>query len=465
MLSTPQVEMPTRDAAIRCKDMEEVATGYTPEHAILEASRCLLCKNEPCIKGCPVGINIPKFLKETAEAKFDEALDTIKESSMLPAICGRVCPQEKQCMAYCTVGKALKDPMKSVAIGRVERFLADRGMEQPKKVESPVTKNGKKVAIVGSGPTGLTCAADLNRLGYDVTIFEAFHKPGGVTVYGIPEFRLPKKIVEIEVEQLKASGVKIVTDFLVGQTASITELMNEDGFDAVYIGSGAGLPKFMNIPGEDLVGVFSANEFLTRSNLMKAYKKGIAATPLFPSKKVCVLGGGNVAMDAARTAIRCGAEEVRVIYRRTEKELPARREEIEHAMEEGIIFDFLTNPYEIIGNKEGFVTALKCLKYELGEPDSSGRARPIPIPGSDFLIEADTCIPSLGNGSNPLISQTTPGLNTSKWGLITVDDNGMTSIPGVFAGGDIVQGAATVILAMGDGRKAASGINNYLKTP
>ncbi|MDC7219564.1 MAG: NADPH-dependent glutamate synthase [Spirochaetales bacterium] len=461
-LALPQQEMPSQDRIERRSNMEEVALGYSREQAVLEAQRCLDCKNAPCIKGCPVGINIPAFLKETMCGRFDEALGIIRESSMLPAICGRVCPQEKQCMAACTVGKVQKDPMKSVAIGRVERFLADWGADKPIKNEV-VPKLNKRVAIVGGGPSGLTCAADLNRLGYDVTIFEAFHKAGGVTVYGIPEFRLPKSIVEREIAQLEEKGVKIVTDFLVGRTASIKQLMEEEGFHSVYIASGAGLPRFMNIEGENLVGVFSANEFLTRANLMKAYEKGKAATPLYPSRRVVVLGGGNVAMDAARTALRCGAEEVRILYRRTEKELPARAEEVEHAMEEGIIFDFLTNPVRIMGDEKGRVTAVECLKYELGEPDESGRARPIALEGSEFLIQADTVIPALGNGSNPLIGATTEGLDFSPRGQILVDEQGMTSLPGVFAGGDIVQGAATVILAMGDGRQGAAGIHNYLK--
>jgi len=465
-MDLPQQLMPSQAPLVRCGNMEEVALGYTENQAVAEAARCLGCKNAPCVKGCPVGIDIPGFLGETAKGNFSSALEIIRKSSMLPAICGRVCPQEKQCMAYCTVGKSRKDPMESVAIGRVERYLADREAEQASETAAsaaPERSQPGKVAIVGSGPSGLTCAADLNRMGYDVTIFEAFHKAGGVTVYGIPEFRLPKSIVEREVEALEKRGVKIVTDFLVGRTASIRDLMDRDGFDAVYVASGAGLPKFMNIPGEDQVGVFSANEFLTRSNLMKAWERGRAATPLYPSKKVCVLGGGNVAMDAARTALRTGAGEVRILYRRTEKELPARREEVEHAQEEGIIFDYLTSPVRILGDEKGRVCGVECLKYELGEPDASGRARPVPVEGSEFVIEADTCIPALGNGSNPLIGATTPGLDFSKWGQILVDENGMTSLPGVFAGGDIVQGAATVILAMGDGRTGAAGIDGYLK--
>jgi len=459
--SIPQQEMPSQNPDVRKGNMEEVALGYSETQVIVEASRCLDCKNAPCISGCPVGIDIPAFVGAAARGNFDEALGIIQESSMLPAICGRVCPQEKQCMAECTLGKMKKDPMQSVAIGRIERFLADRGSSAPAAMDkAPAT--GKKVAIVGSGPSGLTTAADLIRLGHDVTIYEAFHKAGGVTVYGIPEFRLPKSIVQKEVENLEKMGVKFVYDYLIGRTRTVEELMKKDGFDAVYVANGAGLPKFMNIEGENLVGVFSANEYLTRANLMKAYDKGQAATPLYPSRKVAVFGGGNVAMDAARTALRMGAEEVHIVYRRTESEMPARAEEVHHAQEEGIIFDLLTNPVRILGDDQGRVKAIECLKYRLGEPDASGRARPEPIPGSEFLMEIDTCITALGNGSNPLVTGTTPDLNVNKWGNITVNEEGMTSLPGVFAGGDIVQGAATVILAMGDGRTAARGIHNYL---
>lgn len=460
-MGLPQMEMPCQDPGIRNSNMEEVALGYTPEAAIGESKRCIQCKNAPCVKGCPVGIDIPGFLRKCSLGEFDSALNILKESTMLPAICGRVCPQEKQCMALCTIGRKYNDPMKSVAIGRVERFLGDLSLDMD-VIPSSTRGSLGKVAIVGSGPSGLTCGGDLNRLGYDVTIFEAFHKPGGVTVYGIPEFRLPKSIVEKEVQILRDSGVKIVTDFLVGRTKTIEELSRE--FDSIFIASGAGLPKFMGIPGEDLIGVFSANEFLTRANLMKAWERDRAETPLYYSKKVAVLGGGNVAMDAARTALRSGAEEVRIIYRRTQNELPARLEEVEHAMEEGIIFDFLTNPYEIVGDDSGRVKGLNCLRYELGEADDSGRRRPVAIEGSDFFIETQCVIPSLGNGSNPLIQGTTPGLHFNKWGQIEVDENLMTSIPGIFAGGDIVQGAATVILAMGDGRKAAESIDEYIKS-
>jgi glutamate synthase (NADPH) small chain len=464
-----QQDMPSQDSQVRRRNMAEVALGYTEDQAVVESLRCLGCANKPCVAGCPVSIDIPKFLSQTAAGQFDDALATIKESSMLPAICGRVCPQEKQCMATCTVGKAEKDPEKSVAIGRVERFLADRGRALAAapgaaKAAAPRPKaSGFRVAIVGSGPSGLTAAADLARLGHEVTIYEAFHKPGGVAVYGIPEFRLPKAIVEEEARSLESLGVKIVCDFLVGRTRTVRELMEKDGFDSVYIANGAGLPKFMGIPGEDLVGVFSANEYLTRSNLMKAYDRERAATPLYAAKRVAVFGGGNVAMDAARTALRAGAEEVRIVYRRTETEMPARVEEVRHAKEEGVIFDYLANPTRIIGDEKGRVKAVECLRYRLGEPDASGRAKPVAIPGSEYRMEVEACIVALGNDSNPLVTGTTPELSTTGRGNIIVDASGATSMPGVFAGGDIVQGAATVILAMGDGRRAAAGIDAFLK--
>ncbi|HOX33302.1 MAG TPA: NADPH-dependent glutamate synthase [Spirochaetales bacterium] len=471
----PQQEMPAQDPRERRGNMEEVALGYSEDQAVVESLRCLGCASRPCVAGCPVSIDIPRFLAQAAKADFDGALATIRAASMLPAICGRVCPQEKQCMAACTVGRIEKDPEKSVAIGRVERFLADRTRSAADRTRSPAGSpraasrpapkappTGKRVAIVGSGPSGLTAAADLARAGHEVTVFEAFHKPGGVAVYGIPEFRLPKAIVEEEARSLEELGVRVVCDFLVGRTRTIRELMGEDGFDAVYVASGAGLPKFMGIPGEDLVGVFSANEYLTRSNLMKAYDRGRAATPLYAASRVAVFGGGNVAMDAARTALRAGAAEVRVIYRRTEAEMPARAEEIRHAKEEGVIFDFLANPLRILGDEEGRVRAVECLRYGLGEPDASGRARPVPLPGSEYLLEADACVVALGNESNPLVTATTPELAVNGRGNILVDGSGATSMPGVFAGGDIVQGAATVILAMGDGRRAARGIGAYL---
>ncbi|QEN04967.1 NADPH-dependent glutamate synthase [Thiospirochaeta perfilievii] len=463
-MTIPQMDMPAQDPVLRSKNQKEVALGYTEEMAIIEASRCLQCKNAPCIKGCPVGINIPGFLDAAAKGNFQESVDIIKEASLLPAICGRVCPQETQCMEFCTVGKTLKDPMKSVAIGRVERYVADLERET-NSIKIPAIKEstGNKVAIIGSGPAGLAAAADLRQDGHEVVVFEAFHKPGGVMIYGIPEFRLPKAIVEKEIDTLKEMGVKFEMNFLVGRTRTIADLIEKDNFDAVFIGSGAGLPKFMNIPGENLVGVFSANEYLTRSNLMKAYDKENVDTPIYQSKKVAVLGGGNVAMDAARMALRLGAEEVNVIYRRTRNEMPARVEEIEHAMEEGIKFHFLTNPIRILGDDNARVNAIECLKYELGEPDDSGRRRPLPISGSEFIMEMDTVIPALGNGSNPLIKQTTQDLETTKWGNIVVNENNKSSMDRVYAGGDIVLGAATVILAMGEGRTAAKAITDDLK--
>jgi len=457
----PQQDMPCQRADVRRSNMNEVSLGYTENQVLAESARCLQCKNAPCVKGCPVAIDIPAFIQKTVDKDFQGAYEIIRESSVLPAICGRVCPQEKQCMLECTVGKVMKDPEKAVAIGRIERYLADHAKPLARKEAAPSANRGK-IAIIGSGPSGLTCAADLVKWGYTVTIFEAFHKPGGVTVYGIPEFRLPKAIVELEVKNLQDAGVTIITDYLVGRTKTIDQLMDDDKFEAVYVSTGAGLPHFLHIPGENLVGVFSANEYLTRSNLMKAYDKSKAVTPLFRSKKVAVFGGGNVAMDAARSALRIGAEEVHIVYRRTEKELPARVEEVAHAKEEGVIFDLLTNPVRIIGDEKNHVKAVECLRYKLGEVDESGRARPVAIEGSEFQFEADTCIIAIGNGSNPLIEQTTKGLDFNRKGNIIVDDNGMTSRPGVFAGGDIVQGAATVILAMGDGRKAAKGIHDYL---
>jgi glutamate synthase (NADPH/NADH) small chain len=438
-----------------------VALGYTPLEAQLEAMRCLQCKNAPCIQGCPVRIRINDFVAEIAEGNFDGALAIIRENSLLPAVCGRVCPQEVQCQEKCTVGLKFKDVDKAVSIGRLERFVADQ--DKGGVIPEVAPETGKKIAVIGSGPGGIVVAADCRRAGHDVTVFEAFHKPGGVLVYGIPEFRLPKKIVHDEIEVLEKMGVKIVCNFVVGRTRTIEQLMKEDGFDAVYIGVGAGLPRFMNIEGEQLVGVYSANEYLTRANLMKAYQFGQGAdTPIAMSKKVAVLGGGNVAMDAARTAVRLGAEKVYLVYRRSEKEMPARVEEVHHAKEEGVIFHVLQNPKRILGNDEGLVTGIECLKYDLGEPDDSGRRRPVPIQGSEFVIDVDTVIVAIGNGANPLIEQTTPGLEFNKWGNIVVDDNCSTSLDGVYAGGDIVLGAATVILAMGQGRIAAAAVNTYL---
>ncbi|MFP4431701.1 MAG: NADPH-dependent glutamate synthase [Spirochaetota bacterium] len=461
----PQQDMPAQDPAVRRQNQSEVALGYTQFQAQVEALRCLQCANAPCIAGCPVSIDIPRFVGLAAEAKFQESVNVIKESSLLPAICGRVCPQESQCMLECTVGKIAKDRMQSVAIGRIERYVSD--LEREKGAIEPPTvgpDTGFKVAVVGSGPAGLTAAADLRKAGHHVEIFEAFHKPGGVMIYGIPEFRLPKKIVETEIATLEAMGVVIHTNFLIGRTRTIEDLIKKDGFDAIFIGSGAGLPRFMSIPGENLVGVFSANEYLTRSNLMKAYDKGKVDTPIYESKVVAVLGGGNVAMDAARMALRLGAETVHVIYRRTRTEMPARVEEVDHADEEGIQFHFLANPVEILGDEEGKVKAIKCQRYELGEPDDSGRRRPVPIEGDYFEMEVDTVIPALGNVANPLIKKTTEELETSKWGNITTDENTRTSMPRVYAGGDIVLGAATVILAMGEGRKAAATITEDLSS-
>lgn len=462
-MGIPQQIMPTQEPQIRARNMEEVALGYTKEQAIVEANRCLQCKNAPCMKGCPVSVPIPQFLAQVAKGEFKAAVDIIKTTNLLPAICGRVCPQEKQCQGQCTVGKSYKDAEKAVSIGRIERFVAD--YERENKLETTQTiaaETGKKVAIIGSGPAGLTVAADVRRQGHSVTVFEAFHKTGGVMVYGIPEFRLPKSIVAKEVENLKNMGVEFRTNFLVGRTNTLTQLLEEQGFDAAFIGTGAGLPKFMNIEGENLIGVFSANEYLTRANLMKAYNTEKADTPLYPAKHVVVCGAGNVAMDAARMAFRLGAEQVDVVYRRTRNEMPARREEVEHAEEEGVNFRFLENPIKILGDENGKVRGIVCLNYELGEPDASGRRSPVAIEGSEHEVLCDAVIVALGNGSNPLMVQTTPGLEADNKGHITADENAKTSLPKVWAGGDIVLGAATVILAMGEGRKAAASINEYL---
>ena len=450
--------MPSQAPDERSKNFKEVALGYTAEMAIDEAKRCLNCKYRPCVSGCPVRVAIPDFIKEIAQGNFEEAYQVIARSSSLPAVCGRVCPQESQCESKCVRG--IKG--EPVGIGRLERFAADWHNEHSQEKPDRPETNGRKVAVIGSGPSGLTCAGDLARLGYQVTVFEALHLAGGVLVYGIPEFRLPKSIVQKEIDTLKDLGVKIETNVVIGKTITIDELMQEYGYEAVFIGSGAGLPKFMNIPGENLKGVYSANEFLTRINLMKAYKPG-SDTPIQHGKKVAVVGGGNVAMDAARCARRLGAE-VTIIYRRTEAELPARREEVEHAMEEGIVFKFLTNPLEILGNDQGWVCAARCQEMELGEPDASGRRRPVPKEGSEFTIELDSVIMALGTSPNPLIKSTTEGLETQKWGgIIAEEATGQTSRPGVFAGGDAVTGAATVILAMGAGKNAAAAIDEYLK--
>lgn len=462
-MAIPQQDMPVLEPLQRAHLMDEVAIGYTKEQAIVEAQRCLQCKNQPCVNGCPVNVPIPQFIAEIANGDFKKAVDIIKTTNLLPAICGRVCPQEKQCQEQCTVGKALKDVEKSVAIGRLERFVADYEREnnlQTLPEIAPAT--GKKVAIIGSGPAGLTAAADVRRDGHEVVVFEAFHKSGGVMVYGIPEFRLPKTIVSQEIEQLKKMGVQFKENFLVGRTGTLMQLLEEQGFDAAFVGTGAGLPKFLNIEGENLIGVFSANEYLTRANLMRAYDKN-ADTPLYDAKHVAIVGGGNVAMDAARTAFRLGAQKVSVIYRRTRNEMPARREEIAHAEEEGVEFLFLENPTRILGDDEGRIRGVEALSYQLGEPDESGRRSPVAIPGSEHEIPCDALIVALGNDSSPLMMKTTPGLDVNKKGNIKADEHCATSLPKVWAGGDIVQGAATVILAMGDGRRAAASINEYLK--
>ena len=464
-MAIPPQPMPEQDAKARARNMKEVALGYDAEAAKKEASRCLQCPAKPCMKGCPVSINIPGFLAKAAEGDFEGAIKIIKETSLLPSVCGRVCPQEKQCQKFCTMGKLLKDVDKAVAIGRVERFCADLERESGKGAAAgPLPpRTGKKVAVVGSGPASITCAADCARAGHDVTVFEAFHKPGGVLVYGIPEFRLPKSIVQAEIDNLKSLGVKIETNFVVGRTRKLRDFIDKDGFDAVFVGTGAGLPKFMGIEGENLNGVFSANEYLTRANLMKAYDEEHADTPYWHGKRVAVLGGGNVAMDASRMALRLGAEKVYLVYRRSEAEMPARKEEVHHAKEEGVEFHMLENAKRVIGDDKGFVTGLECLKYELGEPDASGRRSPVAVKGSEFVLDVDTVIVAVGNASNPLIPATTEGLETNAKGNIVVNpETNMTSIPGVFAGGDIVLGAATVILAMGEGRRAAAGINAYL---
>ena len=462
-MAIPAQAMPSQDPAVRRGNMSEVALGYSAEQARVEAQRCLQCKNAPCVQGCPVRIRIPDFLKAAADGRFDEAVAIIRENSLLPSVCGRVCPQEVQCQAPCTLGKALKDVDKAVSIGRVERYVADLERESGRQGAPEIKPaTGRRVAVIGSGPASITVAADVRREGHEVTMFEAFHKPGGVLIYGIPEFRLPKAIVQNEIDLLQRMGVKLELNYVVGRTRKIKDMLAQDGFDALFVGTGAGLPKFMNIPGENLVGVFSANEYLTRANLMKAYDTEHAHTPLYTSKKVAVLGGGNVAMDAARMALRLGAEEVHLVYRRTEKEMPARVEEVAHAREEGVTFHMLQNAVRILGDGQDRVTGMECLRYELGEPDASGRRSPVPIPGSEFLMEVDTVIVAIGNGSNPLISQTTEGLAVNKWGNIIVDETGKSSIDGIYAGGDIVLGAATVILAMGEGRRAAAAINAYL---
>lgn len=455
-MSQHKNEMPTQDPKVRSRNFDEVALGYSKEQALDEAQRCLNCKHKPCVSGCPVAIDIPGFIEKIRENDFTGAYEVISRTSSLPAICGRVCPQENQCEKYCVRG-IKHEP---VAIGRLERFVADYVMEHEQKHEQKIEKNGKKVAVIGSGPAGLSCAGVLAKLGYDVTVFEALHVAGGVLMYGIPEFRLPKVIVQKEIEGLKELGVKIETNMVIGKTLSIDELQ-EMGFEAIFIGSGAGLPKFMNIPGENLNGVYSANEFLTRINLMKAYIDD-SMTPIKRAKHVVVVGGGNVAMDAARCALRLGAEEVSIVYRRSEAELPARKEEVEHAKEEGIRFRLLTNPVEILSDDGKNVSRIKCIEMELGEPDASGRRRPVEKKGSEFEIEADCVIIAIGTVPNPLIKSTTKGLETQKWGGIIADENGLTTRDSVYAGGDAVTGAATVILAMGAGKTAAEAIHKQL---
>ena len=450
-------EMPHQEPLVRNKNFLEVATGYDAQTAMDEALRCLHCKHKPCISGCPVQIHIPDFIAKVAEGDFEAAYQIISESSSLPAVCGRVCPQERQCESKCVRG--IKGD--AVSIGRLERFVADWHNSHCKVWPAVPERNGHKVAVIGSGPSGLTCAGDLARLGYDVTVFEALHIAGGVLVYGIPEFRLPKKIVELEVNGLKALGVKIVTNVVIGRSMSIDDLF-DDGFEAVYIGSGAGLPRFMGIPGESLKEVYSANEYLTRVNLMKAYQPG-STTPIYHARKVAVVGGGNVAMDVARSAIRLGAEEVYVLYRRSFEEIPARQEEVQHAQEEQIRFQTLTNPVEILGSDDGNVTGVRCIRMELGEPDATGRRRPVPVPDSDFVIDADCVIMAIGTSPNPLIKSTTGGLEVNARGGIVADENGCTSRDGVFAGGDTVTGAATVIKAMGAGKIAAKSIDAYIQ--
>ena len=458
-MSLKKNEMPSQAPDVRNKNFLEVALGYTEEQALDEAQRCLHCKHKPCVSGCPVGINIPDFIQKVAEGDFEGAYQIITQQSSLPAVCGRVCPQETQCESKCVRG--IKG--EPVAIGRLERFVADWHNANVKEAPQKPESNGHKVAVVGSGPSGLTCAGDLAKKGYEVTVFEALHTAGGVLVYGIPEFRLPKDIVRKEIDTLKALGVNVETNMVIGRVLSIDELL-EQGYEAVFIGSGAGLPRFMRIPGENLKGVYSANEFLTRVNLMKAYLPD-SDTPIEHAKRVAVVGGGTVAMEAARCAKRLGAEEVFIVYRRSEAELPARAEEVEHAKEEGIVFHLLNNPTKILGDEQGNVKGMECIRMELGEPDESGRRRPVEVPGSEFVLDVDCVIMSIGTSPNPLIKSTTKGLETQRWGGIIVEEStGLTSREGVYAGGDAVTGAATVILAMGAGKTAASAIDEYIQS-
>lgn len=456
-MSLKKQPMPEQEPQIRNQNFDEVALGYTAEMAIEEAQRCIQCKTRPCVSGCPVNVRIPQFIAKIAAGDFSGAYDELYQTNSLPAVCGRVCPQETQCEGKCVRG--IKG--EPVAIGRLERFAADWYMLHGNGEIARPESNGHKVAVVGAGPAGLTCAGDLAKMGYDVTIFEALQTPGGVLVYGIPEFRLPKEIVAKEVGKLVSAGVDIQTNMVIGRVQSLDELL-EEGYEAIFVGSGAGLPNFMNIPGENLLGVYSANEYLTRVNLMKAYKEGYD-TPIAKSHKVAVVGGGNVAMDAARCAKRMGAEEVYIVYRRSEAEIPARAEEVHHAKEEGIIFKLLNNPVSILGDERGRVNGIECIVMELGEPDSSGRRRPVPKENSNFVINVDTVIMAIGTSPNPLIHSTTPGLETNKWGCLIADDSGATTKPAVFAGGDAVTGAATVILAMGAGKTAAESIHDYIQ--
>lgn len=458
-MSLEKVKMPEQDPKVRSGNFAEVALGYSEDMAIKESHRCLGCKNRPCVSGCPVNVQIPEFIKLVSEGNFEGASEKIRETNSLPAICGRVCPQESQCEQLCVRGKK-GEP---VGIGRLERFVADWHMANKESQIACVAKNGRKVAVVGSGPAGLTCAGDLAKKGYEVTIFEAFHVPGGVLMYGIPEFRLPKALVQKEIDTVRKLGVNIMTNMVIGKVLSLDELAKE-GFEAVFIGSGAGLPSFMGIPGENLNGVYSANEFLTRINLMKAYKFPESDTPVRVTKNVAVVGGGNVAMDAARCAKRLGAENVYIVYRRSEAEMPARVEEVHHAKEEGILFRLLTNPTKIIGTDDGWVKGMECVEMELGEPDASGRRRPVAKQGSEHTLDVETVVIAIGQSPNPLIKSTTPGLETQKWGgIIVEEETGATSREGVYAGGDAVTGAATVILAMGAGKKAAKAIDEYLQ--
>ena len=459
-MSMTKNPIPEQEPLVRNKNFDEVALGYTEEIAIDEAKRCLNCRQHPCVNGCPVNVRIPEFIAKVAEGEFEEAYKIITSTNSLPAVCGRVCPQEHQCEGKCVRG--IKG--ESVGIGRLERFVADwhaAHADPNAKVEKPVS-NGHRVAVVGSGPAGLTCAGDLARMGYEVTVYELFHKAGGVLVYGIPEFRLPKAIVAREVAALEEMGVKIVTDAVIGRAISIDELLTEEGFEAVFLGSGAGLPRFLGIPGENLLGVYSANEFLTRINLMKAYREDYD-TPIKHHKCVAVVGAGNVAMDAARCAKRLGAEHVYIVYRRGMEEVPARKEEVHHAMEEEVEFKLLTNPVRVIGDEKGYVTGIECIKMELGEPDEKGRRRPMPVEGSNFVLEVDCMIDALGTSPNPLLRMATPGLEADKHGCLIADEKGKTTHEGVFAGGDAVTGAATVILAMGAGKTAATAIDEYIK--